>query len=385
MRSSRLVDDRDQPRRGVVHARLFLQQLRRVADRAQRIAHFVRDVGGEAPDRSQLELAGLRLDAALVLEKDDRADAPAAADRHEARADVVAKRRARPGIHAHARAPFVELGGEHGGVLGQRFLAAAPRQLPEQPLGPRIELANGAALVHHEHPVLHVADDELVHLLHVGEIDLALRGELLTRDGVARQRVSQPGDREVRRGEQARLHELRLRDVQLEHLVCLLEQHPDAGQRREEQGEAAAADEPRAGERGEQEQAQAAGNAAAGVQQEHDEADIGRDLEGQLQVKAPARADQNEPGDPEDQVDDAGDHEQREVARAEPEGRSPDRHAHEQQQRDEQAVDVEVEQRAPEWLGVLAGGRAGVSLPQRGTPHADRAHFALRPASCARS
>ena len=38
-----------------------------------------------------------------------------------------------------------------------------------------IGLADDAVLVHHQHPVLHVLDHQLVHLRHVGKIDFTLR------------------------------------------------------------------------------------------------------------------------------------------------------------------------------------------------------------------
>ena len=58
---------------------------------------------------------------------------------------------------------------------------------PEDFHGAAVDLADHAALVHHQHAVLHVLDHELVDLRHVGEIDFALRRELLARLRVARE------------------------------------------------------------------------------------------------------------------------------------------------------------------------------------------------------
>ena len=83
---------------------------------------------------------------------------------------------------------------------GARGPASTPaRKRPEEPLGARVALADRAALVHHENAVPHVADHEPVHLLHVGQVEPALRRELLARHRITRQRVGQPGNREVRR------------------------------------------------------------------------------------------------------------------------------------------------------------------------------------------
>ena len=283
-----------------------------------------------------------------------------------------------------ARAPLLELRGERRLALLERGLAATTRQRAQQPLRARIALADHPALVHHDHAVLHVTDDELVDLLHVGQVDLALGRELLARHGVARQRVGEPGNREVGRGEQPGLHVLGLGRIEPQHLVGVLEQHSDRGKGGEKQRQAPAADQARGGERGEQQEPQAAGDAAARIEEEQHESDVARNLQRQLQAETPARADQHEAGDGEHQVGDVGDDEERQVARAEPEIPSPDGHG-EQQQGDQQAVDVEIEQRAPERLGSFAGGGRGVRLPQGGPLGIDRRHQAPLPARCARS
>jgi len=240
------VDDGDEPRRGIAHPRLLAQQLRGVADRPERVPDLVGDVGREPPQRGELQLARLRLNARLVLDEDHGAQLAVPADRHEARALAAAVGHAGSGVHPRAAAPLLVLRGEGRRVLRQRHLAAC-RQRPEEALGARVELADNATPVHHQHAILHVADHELVHLLQVGEVDLPLRREPLARHGVLGERVREPRDREIRAGQQPGLNVLGVGGFELERLVGMLEQHADAGERGEEEREPPAADQARAG------------------------------------------------------------------------------------------------------------------------------------------
>ena len=57
-------------------------------------------------------------------------------------------------------------------------------------------------------PLLHVLDHQLVDLGHVGQIDFALRGQLLAGKCALGQGVRQPGDREIGDRQQPGLHVL---------------------------------------------------------------------------------------------------------------------------------------------------------------------------------
>ena len=116
----------------------------------------------------------------------------------------------------------VRSGSEPGaGVLPPALQAIGQRRrvLLEQQLAPGlgdrtqdlhrspVDLADHAALVHHQHAVLHVLDDQLIDLRHVGEIHFALRRQLFARLRVARQGMRQPGSGEVSHAEQPGLHD----------------------------------------------------------------------------------------------------------------------------------------------------------------------------------
>jgi hypothetical protein len=82
-----------------------------------------------------------------------------------------------------------------------------------------------AITVHHEDSVLHVADHELVDLGEVGEVDLALLGDLLARARVSRELRREARGREERRAGEPRLHEVLHHRVVAPHLERLLEEH----------------------------------------------------------------------------------------------------------------------------------------------------------------
>jgi hypothetical protein len=55
-----------------------------------------------------------------------------------------------------------------------------------------VGLTDHAAFIHHQHPVLHVLDYQLIDLRQVCEIDFALRHDRLDRDRAFGERVCQP-------------------------------------------------------------------------------------------------------------------------------------------------------------------------------------------------
>jgi hypothetical protein len=86
--------------------------------------------------------------------------------------------------------------------LGQR-----PGQRAQELRRARVVLADAPVAVDHEDAVLHVADHDLVDLREVGEVDLALLGDLLAGARVARERGGEAGGREERARRDARLQE----------------------------------------------------------------------------------------------------------------------------------------------------------------------------------
>src|SRR3972149_2687518 len=80
-------------------------------------------------------------------------------------------------------------------------------------------------------PVLHVLNPQLAPSRHVGEIDFALRNQLLGRNQVPGEGVRNPRRREIADAEQSRLHVLRGRAGEPQHFHRLLQQHRDARER----------------------------------------------------------------------------------------------------------------------------------------------------------
>ncbi len=195
-------------------------------------------------------------------------------------------------------------GDEHARDLGRILLQRRPpphRHRSEELGGARIGLADAALPVDHEHAVLHVADDELVDLRQVGEVDLALLGDLLAGSRVACERRSESRGGEERRRRDARLHEVLQARVEAPHLEGLLEQHRERGDGGMEESEPATRDETGRGERHQQDHAQARAHAAARVHQHHDRDDVDDDARGHLQhqvgLAQPRRHEQHQRGD----------------------------------------------------------------------------------------
>ena len=104
----------------------------------------------------------------------------------------------------------------------------------EQPVGLRIAVAHDAGFVDDQHAVVHVADDQLVHLLEVREVDSTLERELFARAVVVAEQHPEAGHDEVREALPPSLQQLRgptARRVRIERDA----QQRDAGHRREQE------------------------------------------------------------------------------------------------------------------------------------------------------
>jgi hypothetical protein len=240
------------------------------------------------PQRHQLHLLGLGAHPAKILDEDHDGRGIAAADGHEVNLQLA---RGARGLHLDeeslgpALAPALQQARDLRRVLVYGRPAAL-RQHAEELRRARVVLADAPVAVDHEDAVLHVADHDLVDLRQVGEVDSALRRDLLAGARVARERGGEArGGEEGTRGNPG-LHEL-LRDrVVLPELEGLLEQHRERGGGGVEVGEAAARDEARRGERDQQHHAEPRAHAAARVHQHHDRDHVEEDAAGHLQREA---------------------------------------------------------------------------------------------------
>ena len=233
-----VADHRQQPLALGGDRAVLLEQLRRLVDRRQRIAHLVRDARGEPAHRRELHLLRLGLRPAEVLEVDQRAAVQAGADAHQAHAKQALRRldlerRQRLGEVLLPAPPVVV---QRRAELGQAHAAAHAAEAAEQSRHLRVVAAHDAVQVDDQHAVLHVLDDQPVDLLEVRDVDAALRGEVLARLGVAAQRERDPDGREVAEADQSRLEHLRVGTIRAleQRQPSSAEQH-DARERRMEE------------------------------------------------------------------------------------------------------------------------------------------------------
>ena len=314
-----------------------------MTDGGERVADFVRDVGGEPAERRQLELLRLLPGSRRVLDE-QHARAIGGARVKEPQADVAAahreiRRRARGhGTGAPAAPALGELGQQRLDVGADQRLGA------QQELRLRVVLQHATGAVEHQHAVVHVSQHELVDARLRGEAPLVLRH-------AAREPAGDAARHEAAEREEARLHVAVARRIVREHPVGLLQQERDGGERGIEVRQAPRRDDRRADERDHQHHAQAAPHAAARAHQEHDGDDVGAGVQRQLHVEQLARAAQEHlERDGEAEVGAAGEAEQLQRMRAEVERVLIDEGQREEQDRHRDAVEVEVAQRDPEGL-----------------------------------
>src|SRR3954469_1470081 len=163
-----VVDDARQPL-AVLAALFLLQELGGMADGGERVADLVRDVGGEASERGELELLGLLARPARILDEDDGV-ALLGTGIEQAQADVASAHRqvGAGGLLAAARAP----GAPASGKARQQLLDARAHQAlaAQEHLSRRVVLHDEAVRISHQYAVVHVVQHQLV--------DALLRGEL---------------------------------------------------------------------------------------------------------------------------------------------------------------------------------------------------------------
>ena len=166
------------------------------------------------PSAASLICCASDLRAAEVLEIDQRAAVQPGADAHEPHAQqplrrLDLERRQRFG-EVLAPAPPVVV--QRGRELDEPHAAAHAPEAAQQPRDLRVVAAHDAVQVDDQHAVLHVLDDQPVHLLEIGDVDAALRRELFRQLGVAAERDRDADRREVAEADEARLEQLRAAD-----------------------------------------------------------------------------------------------------------------------------------------------------------------------------
>ncbi len=134
--------------------------------------------------------------------------------------------------------------------------------------------ANHAVQVDDQNAVLHVLDDEAIDLLQVGDVDAALRGELLAGLGVAAERESDTDGGEIAEADQTGLEDLRGRYQSLDQAPAIERGQHRARQSGVEEGDLRAHQPPARGELGKDQDRQRTASVAACVHQERDEHDV---------------------------------------------------------------------------------------------------------------
>src|SRR5450631_1387167 len=212
---------------------VLLQQLRRLIDRGQGIANFVGDTGGEPSHRRQLDLLCLALRAAEVLEIDQRSAIEPRADAHQPDAEQPLRRldlewRQWLGKVFLPTAPVVV---QRRAELGQAHAAAHAAEAAEQASYLRVMAADHAVEVDDQDAVLHVLDDQAVDLLEIGDVDAALRGQVLAGLGIATERERDADGGEIAEADESCLQDLRGRDQAVDQAPAVERDQDRAGQR----------------------------------------------------------------------------------------------------------------------------------------------------------
>ena len=92
--------------------------------------------------------------------------------------------------------------------FGEPHPAAHAAEAAQEPRHLRVVTADDAVQVDDQHAILHILNDETVDLLEIGDVNAALRGEILARLGVAAECERNADGREVAESDQAGLEQL---------------------------------------------------------------------------------------------------------------------------------------------------------------------------------
>src|SRR6266545_4263084 len=189
---------------------VFLEELSGLVDRGQRVAHLVRDARCKPAHGCQLHLLRLGLCPSQVLEVDERAAVQPGADAHQAHAQqtlryIDLERRQGLGEILLPPAPVVV---QSRAEFGQSHPAAHAPEAAQESRHLRVMATDNAVQVDDQHAVLHVLNDETIDLLEIGDVNAALRREILARLGVTAECERNADGREVAESDQAGLEQL---------------------------------------------------------------------------------------------------------------------------------------------------------------------------------
>ena len=258
------------------HRAVLFEQLRGLVDRGQRIAHFVCDARGQPSHGRELDLLRLALGAAQVLEIDQRAAVESRADAHQPHAQQTLRRvdLERRQVLGEVLLPAAPVVVQRRAEFRQAHAAAHAAEAAQQARHLRVVAAHDAVEVDDQHAVLHVLDDEPIDLLEIGDVDAALRGEVLAGLGVAAERERDAYGREVAEADEPGLQDLRGRDLSLDQPPAVEHEQHRARERRVEECDLRAHQPAARGELREQQYGQRPAGAAAGIHQHADEEDV---------------------------------------------------------------------------------------------------------------
>ena len=187
------MDDLQQAAVAVGDPRRFLQQLRGVVDRRQRVADLVREAGGEAPEGGQGQRFRAPRDLRGVVEEHQREVAVAEQSGE-----------ARQHLGLFAAQPQRQVGGLAVGApraqpprdLGRDQLQAAAAGVAEQRGRGLVGELHVAVVVDQQHPRVHAPDDQLVDRGQVGELGAAALGQGVAVAHLPAEHVGEHGDGE---------------------------------------------------------------------------------------------------------------------------------------------------------------------------------------------
>ena len=290
-----------------------------MADRAQGVADLVGDAAGQAAERGLLHLHHLAHHAAAVVEEDQGAAVRRRPEPGEARQDAAlglgeAQRSRTVG---RVDAPVPQPLGQFRRQFREIARLGVFRQA-EQRARRGVDQANARVGVDHHDPGLQAADDVVVELREVGQVESALGGDRLALPEVAGQPARHQRGGEEHRAMNPGLGVVGVAEQRKPLGVDLFAEDAQRGQCGVEQGHLAGHQHATRRDRDRQQHAEAARQAAAGVHHQGQRGDVDqqhqRDLHPELRL---APRDQGEAECGEHQVADARLGEQPGVERAE--------------------------------------------------------------------
>jgi hypothetical protein len=204
-----------------------------MADRGLRISWAMLAVS--RPRGGEFQLLCLLLDAGQILQKDYDADVAgdAGLDETSSRRSVRLHRAQRIERGTGLAPPLFQPRGQRRRVILQQDFAVRKPQRTQDCFCPAVDLPYHTALVHYQHTVLHILNDQLIDLRHVGEVDFALRHDGLDGNCALRKRMRQPARGKKTDAKQSSLGVLRSSCAQKYHVIGMLRQDRDRGERRQ--------------------------------------------------------------------------------------------------------------------------------------------------------